>query len=121
MLTVFIRDGALEFHRENECLLTATPQPREQAMVLKLTGEMVSDAVYTLQDELESYLSLGIRVELDFSEVTFLSTAGQEMLLNVQQFSEDIRRGELRLVHVPDPIYRELDSLNITEHLLIDD
>lgn len=121
MLTVFLHEGALEFRRGEDILLSVQPQPKEQAMVLKLTGEIVSDTVYTLQDELESYLSLGIRVELDFSQVTFLSTAGQEMLLNIQQFSEDIHRGELRLVRVPDAIYNELDSLNITEHLLIDD
>ena len=105
MLTVSVQEGALEFRRGDERLLRAQPQPREHSIVLKLTGEIVSDTVYPLQDELESYLSLGICVELDFAEVTFLSTAGQEM----------------RLVHVPDAIYDALDSLNITEHLLIDD
>lgn len=121
MLTVSVQEGALEFHRGDERLLRSQPQPREHSIVLKLTGEIVSDTVYPLQDELESYLSLGICVELDFAEVTFLSTAGQEMLLNVQQFAENVRGCEMRLVHVPDAIYDALDSLNITEHLLIDD
>lgn len=121
MLTIQLHEGAMEFLREGQTLLRVQPQPTEQSMVLLLGGEIVSDTVYFLQDELESYLSLGIRVELDFSQVTFLSTAGQEMLLNVQQFSEDIHRGQLRLIHVPDAIYRELDDLNITEHLLIDE
>ena len=120
MLTVSLQGGTLIFSRGEETVLRVTPQPQENAMVLQLSGQVLSDTAYPLQDELESYLSLDIPIRLDYSQVTFLSASAQEMLLNVQKLSEDSGRGELKLCSVPDSVYMELEHNNMTEHLYIE-
>lgn len=120
MLTKFIKDGSICFADANGDVLTIREQLEQDQILITLQGELRSETALLLQDELESFLSLGLSVTLDFSGVTFLSHSALYTLLGAQQFSDTLRRGQIILKQLPASIYQEFDRNGLTELLQIE-
>lgn len=107
-------DGQKEILRINEI--------QEQNVVkIKLDGSLRSETAYDFQDELTALAILGMDLQLDFEKVTYLSAACVQVMLKLQQKMDDIGRGTLTLVKLPETIYAELQSTGTSELLMIEE
>lgn len=88
---------------------------------MTLNGELRSETAHHIQDELDAFTTVGVKVWVDFREVTFAAPSMFNALLDSQQRIDIFRKGEVVLKNVPDAIYQEMDKLGITELLIIED
>ncbi len=121
MLTRKIQDDTMLFYDGEKLVLSAEELETDGGILIKLKGELRSEAAHHIQDELDAFTTVGVRVNLDFGEVSFISPSVLNALLNSQQLIDHFRRGEIVLKNIPDAVYREMDETGITELLMIED
>jgi len=109
------------FYDKGELILTVEETETENGILIALKGQLKSDTAHHIQDELDAFTVAGVKVTLDFKEVTFAAPSVLNALLNSQQRIDFFRRGEILLRNIPDAVYREMDETGITELLMIED
>jgi len=84
--------------------------------VIKLSGRVDSDALPTLRETINTSLNLGkFNLVLDFSEVTFVSSAGWWTFIDTQKTCKN-NNGELVLVNVIERIRGSLDLVGMSDY-----
>lgn len=78
--------------------------------MVKATGRVDSYTAPQLADAFNIIMEKGhYKLAFDMSELSFLSSAGLRVLINVQKTCKRYNRGELVLVSIPENIYAALD------------
>lgn len=81
----------------------------EGTALMELSGRLPSQLRYALMDEVMLFITCGMRLKIDFSEVTYFSNACQEVLLDAANRQSQYKLpGDFELVNVPEDIYSEL-------------
>lgn len=112
--TLVLYDG------KNPVLVMKEEQKGEEVIVT-LEGSLNSRTVYDFQDEMMALAIFGVHLKLDFANVTNISSACSHSLLKIQQKIDEIGKGSLVLLHVPSNIYEEMETIGMTELLMIED
>ena len=93
--------------------------PSGQAIAIKVTGNLRSDVRYDFSDEMMLCLAMKMDIVLDLENLQRISNACMTALLDIQQSVDQMGMGSLTLKHVPKPIYKALDSIGLTDLLMI--
>ncbi len=117
MLDRKIENGTIVYRSGNTPVLTVLESLEETGVLIKLTGELRSDVAHDMLDELTAIVTSGAQVSLDFSGVTYIANAVQEVLVTVQQNIETIGVGAMQLQALPAPILQEFESTGIIDCL----
>jgi anti-anti-sigma factor len=92
-----------------------TPTHFKHCDLIKLSGRVDSASSPTLADAIKAITDEGrFKLVLDLSNVTFMSSAGLRILVNVQKMCKRYNRGEVILASVPSNIYASLDLAGFT-------
>lgn len=109
------------FYEGSTLVLTVEEKETNGKILMALKGELKSEAAHHIQDELDAFTTVGVKVILDFREVSFIAPSVLSALLNSQQLIDYFRQGEILLTNIPDTVYQEMDDTGITELLMIED
>ena len=120
-LTRVMEGSSLILKKDNEIILSLTEQQEENTVTVLVDGSLKSETVHDFQDELMALILYGMDLVLDFSKVTYLSSAAAKVLLNVQMKADDLEKGSLKICHVPSAILDEMDSTGLSDLLWIED
>ena len=93
---------------------------KDHAFDIVLTGNLRSDAVHDLYDELESLVIMGFGLRIDMEKVEYISSACSKAFLNLQLKVDREGKGSLVLRNVPSAIYAQMESIGLTELLEIE-
>ncbi len=93
----------------------------ENEVLIALSGKMRSEIEHVFYDELFSLVSVGVRIKLDFSKVTYLSDSCKHVLTAVQQTIDKYGKGEMRLRKIPEDILNDLRKDGYLWNLLIEE
>lgn len=112
--TMFFYDG-------DALILTVDELDFNGGIQMVLKGQLRSDTAHFIQNELDAFTTVGMKVWLNFKEVTFAAPSFLSALLNAQQLVDFFRKGEIVLQNIPDAIYAEMDETGMTELLMIEE
>ncbi|MBQ6999494.1 MAG: hypothetical protein IJN67_00435 [Oscillospiraceae bacterium] len=121
MLTRKIQDDAMLFYEGDHLILTVNETEVDGGILMSLKGDLKSETAYHIQDELDAFTTVGMKVTIDFKEVVFAAPSVLNALLNSQQLIDFFRKGEIVLKNIPGTIYQEMDDTGITELLMIEE
>lgn len=118
-----INGDSMLFYDGDTLTLTVEELDYNGGILMALKGQLRSDTAHFIQNELDAFTTTanGVKVWLDFKEVTFAAPSFIGSLLNSQQLIDFLRKGEIVLRNIPDSIYQEMDETGITELLMIED
>lgn len=117
-------DGDSMFFYDDETLiLTVDELDYNGGILMVLKGQLRSDTAHFIQNELDAFTTTagGIKVWLDFKEVTFASSSFMKAILDAQKLIDHFHKGQIVLRNIPDSLYEEMDEIGITELLSIED
>ncbi len=120
MLTRKLEGDAIVFYSGANRILTVQELMTENGVLMNLTGELRSDTAQSILDELTAFATVGVKVTVDFSKVTFISSAVMDALHKVQKTLDDMGAGELLLRALPPEIYRKFWDTGMSELLRIE-
>ena len=109
------------FYDDNTLILTVDELDHNGGILMALKGQLRSDTAHFIENELDAFTTVGVKVWLDFKEVTFVAASFLAALLNAQQLVDFFRKGEIILKNIPDPIYQAMDETGMTELLMIEE
>lgn len=121
MLTRKVDKDSMLFYEGDTLILTVDETEVDGAIEMTLTGELRSESADHIQDELDAFTTVGMKVTVDFGGVTFVAPSFLNALLNSQQLIDFFRHGEIILKNIPEAVYREMDDTGITELLMIEE
>lgn len=121
MITRKIDGDCMTFYDGDALILTVEELDCSDGVLMTLKGQLRSDIAHFIQNELDAFTSIGVRVWLDFKEVTFVAPSFLAALLNAQQLVDFFRKGEITIKNIPNAIYQEMDETGITELLMIEE
>lgn len=121
MLTRKIEDNTMFFYDGKDLILTIIEEETDDGVLMRLSGQLRSDTTHHLQDELDAFTTVSVKVTLDFQEVTYIAYSVMYALLNCQIRVDNMGQGRILLRNVPDEIYRELSNYHIPDMLLIEE
>lgn len=121
MIRRIINGDSMLFYDGDALILTVDELDFNGGILMTLKGQLRSDTAHFIQNELDAFTTVGMKVWLDFKDVTFAAPSFLGALLNAQQLVDFFRKGEIILKNIPDPVYREMDETGLTELLMIED
>ena len=121
MITRQIDGDTMIFHNNDTLILTVDELDFNGGIQMFFKGQLTSDTVHFIQNELDAFTSLGIKVYLNFKDVTFVAPSFLHALLKTQDLVDFFKKGEIILTNIPDSVYQEMDETGITELLMIED
>lgn len=121
MIKIKLEGDFTYFYENDKLILTMEETETDDGILMTLKGELKSETAHSILDELNAYSVVGMKVTVDFAEVTFVSSAVLNALLDAQQMIDQLRKGELILRRVPDAIYTVMDENRVAELLMIED
>lgn len=81
----------------------------EGTALMELSGRLPFQLSHALMDEIMLFITCGMKLKIDFSEVTYFSNSCQEVLLDAANRQNEYKLpGNFELVNVPEDIYSEL-------------
>jgi anti-anti-sigma factor len=89
-------------------------------IILTVKGQLRTDVVHDIQDELIALTTVGANIVVDLAGVTYLSSTAQHMFLNTQRKMDDMGKGTLVLRKLPAAIYQEFEMTGASELLMIE-
>ena len=90
-------DSLIIVDENDRPLLSIQEDIGEQEVKIVLKGEITFQVAHEFEDELISVASVCNSVTVDFSGVTFISSAGLKILLSVQQVMEKKKNSSFQL------------------------
>lgn len=121
MLTRKMQGDSMLFYDGDSLILTIVEEEIDNGILMTFKGNLRSDTAHHIQDELDAFTTVGIKVTIDFKDVSFISASTLLAMLNAQQLIDFFRKGEIVLRNIPDSVYKEMDETGITELLMIED
>lgn len=121
MLTRKLQGDTMLFYEGEKLILSVDEVESEGCICMVLKGNLVSDSAHHIQDELNAFTSVGVKVVMDFKEVTFVSPSVMYVLLESQTLIDFFRKGEIVLRNISDEVYQMLYAHGITDLLMIED
>lgn len=116
-----INGDSMFFYDGDRLILTVDELDYNGGILMALKGQLSSDTVHYIHNELDAFTTVGMKVWLDFTEVSFAAPSFLIAMLNAQQLVDFFRKGEIVLKNIPDDIYQEMDKSGMTELLIIED
>lgn len=115
-------EGSTSFFYDGSALvLTADEKMVDGALLMTLSGKLRTDAAHFIQDELDAFVTLGIKVIVDLKDVTFITPTVLHAFLSTQQNIDMLGKGELRLRNAPEQVLSEMEKVAINAELLMMD
>lgn len=121
MLIRKIDGDTMNFYDADTLILTVEEVDYNGGILMAMKGQLRSDTAHFIQNELDAFTTVGVKVWLDFQKITFVAPSFLGALLNAQQLIDFFRKGEVILRNIPDFVYHEMDKTGITELLMIED
>ena len=121
MLTRKMDGDSMLFYEGNTLVLAVVETDLDGGILMALQGELRSEVAHHIQDELDAFTTVGVKVTVDFKNVTFVSASALNALLISQQLIDSLRQGQIVLRNIPDATYRRMDEIGLTELLMIED
>lgn len=115
-----INGDSMFFYDGNALILTVDELDFKGGIQMVFKGHLRSDTAHFIQNELDAFTTVGMKVWLDFKGVTFVAPSFLNALLNAQQLVDFFRKGEIVLQNIPGVIYEEMDETGMTELLMIE-
>ena len=109
-------DGNAEF-----LSFTETLGDGKSPVVLAAAGDLRSDVRYDLRDELMLCVAMKKDIVLDLEKLDRISNSCMSVLLEIQQSIDQLGCGSLTLTKVPKPVFKSLDSIGLTDLLMIEE
>lgn len=116
--------GGVTYFTENgkEFLSIAeTAEPSGKTVEFSIAGNLRSDVRYDLSDEMMLCIAMKKNIILNLENLEKIANACMSSLLEVQQSIDQMGIGSLTLRSVPKPVYKSLDSIGLTDLLMIED
>ena len=120
MLIRKIQGDMIQFYEDESLVLTIDEQDTNDGILMRFKGALKSEFSDHIQDELDAYTTIGMKVFIDFKEATFISASLLNALLNCQQLVDYFRNNEIILKNIPQSVYLEMDRTGISELLMIE-
>jgi len=120
MIVRKVQGDSIQFFENDTPVLTIEEPDADDGVMMILKGALKSEFADHIQDELDAYTTIGIKVLIDFKEATFVSAALLKALLNSQQLVDYFRNNQIVLKNIPHAVYREMDKSGISELLMIE-
>ena len=120
-LTRKVEGDCIQLADDTNVIFTMKEIKEDNYVTVILEGSLRSDVVYDFQDEMVTLALFGLDLKLNFSAVTYLSSACAKALLEIQQKMDSIGKGSLVLLKIPEVILKELESTGLSELLMIED
>lgn len=120
-LTRKVEGNSISLTEGTTVVFTMKENREDKCMTVFLEGSMKSDVAYDFQDEMMMWIIYGFDLKLNFSAVTYLSSSCARALLNIQQKIDDIEKGSLVLSKMPVSILKDLESMGLSDLLMIED
>jgi anti-anti-sigma factor len=96
--------------------------PYKHCSMVKLSGRLDSDTVDDISEEMDALIKAGeYRLVLDMSEVTFISSKGWWLLIDIQKKCRRFDRGEVVLACLSERIRNSLKLVGMDEYFKIFD
>lgn len=112
----------ISLSNEDGIVLSMEEKESDGGICMTLKGKLVSESAHLIQDELEAFISIGLSVNLNLKDVTYISPSVMFVLLNAQMLTDNyFQNSEFTLRSVPAPIYQSLYAQGITDQLMIED
>ena len=112
----------ISLSNEDGIVLSVEEKECDGSICMTLKGKLVSESAHLIQDELEAFISIGLSINLNLKEVTYISPSVMFALLNAQMLTDNyFQNAEFTLQSVPAPIYQALYAQGITDQLMIED
>jgi len=121
MLNRTIEGSTIIFKEGSTTVLTIDEKQTDSGILMTLSGELRGEVAHDLQDELIALTTVGANVEVNFKDVTYISSTTQHIFLPVQQKMDAMRRGSLVLKQMPASIYEKFEQTGASELLMIED
>lgn len=81
----------------------------EGTALMELSGRLPFQLRYALMDEVMLFITCGMKLKIDLSEVKYFSNSCQDVLLEAGNRQSQYKLpGNFELVNVPEDIYKEL-------------
>jgi len=119
-LNYFIEDRTIHLTDEEKEILSIREDPEDSSVTVTLTGNLRSDAVCYMQDELDAFLSLGFAVIVDMSGLNYVSVTAQQAFLQSQQKADRLGKGSLTLRLPNDTLYAEFEKTGASDLLIFE-
>ncbi|MBR5095248.1 MAG: STAS domain-containing protein [Oscillospiraceae bacterium] len=100
---------------------TETVAPDSARVDIAVAGTLRSDARYELRDELMLCVAMKKDIYLDMDKLERISNSCMSVLLEIQQSIDQLGCGSLTLRALPKEIFRSLDSIGLTDLLMIEE
>lgn len=120
MLNRKLEGNSIIFRNGSVTVLTIEEKETDNGIVMTLNGELRSDVAHELIDELTALATVGVRILVDFSGVTYITSTILDVFLSVQQLMDSMGKGSLVLCKMPAAIYQEFENTGTAELLLIE-
>ncbi len=96
-----VNDNVLELCEESGTpVLSIAEEFAENTMKIKFSGKIVTETAHDFEDELMAVLSFCHHIELDMSELTYLSGMALQSLLSVQQMIDETDGAWLKITAI---------------------
>lgn len=92
----------------------------DDSVAVSVGGELISETTHEFLDEMLAFVSVGLDIVVDFSEVTYIASAYMKALLKVQMAIDKKGKGSFCLTEIPSNILCELNKTGISELLNIE-
>lgn len=112
--TTFFTESAAEILRIDEKI-----SEDRKSVQFDISGSLRSDIRYDLRDELMLCAAMKMDILINMSGLTHIANSCMSVLLEVQQSIDEMNCGSLSLKDLPKEIYNALDSIGLTDLLMI--
>lgn len=121
MLERKMSGDSMLFYDGANLVLSVDETEADGGILMVLKGELRSETAQHIQHELDAFTTMGLKVAIDFKDVTYITSSVLYALLSSQQLIDFFHKGAILLKNVPDAVYREMEETGIAELLMIDE
>ena len=104
----------------DEKVLVATFE-KEEKLVLKIEGAIKTLVAPCLDEAIKTAMEKNEDFKIDFSEVTYIASAGLRVLLNMQQDIDENDKPEVIIINVLDNVKEVFEQTGFNNILSIED
>ena len=102
-ITKIENENSTIYYLGDEKVLSATFEKEEQ-LVLKIEGAIKTLAAPCLDEVIQAAMQKNEEFTIDFSEVTYIASAGLRVLLNMQQEIDENDKPEATIINITDNV-----------------
>lgn len=104
----------------DEKVLVATLK-KEETLILEIKGAIKTLVAPCLDDAIKTAMQKNEEFTINFSEVTYIASAGLRVLLNMQQEIDENDKPEVIITNVPDNVKEVFEQTGFNNILSIED